>query len=240
MDKVLVVCPVVDERISDTCLYSILKYPSSLGITESQILLVDNSEHGFAAKYGIRFIRSEVGHNLGVARAWNLGVQEVLDKKLDYLVLMSASMYFGPILHCTFLTQMQTFWGSNVIEATGHGWHLIAFNRRVFETIGMFDENFYPAYFEDVDFGRRIYLSQMNGKWENVWINAISQGNALHVRSEMVSAPATPLLKYYEEKWGGGKENEKFMTPFNTGDMTYWPKNDIETLVKKYDLKKWW
>jgi hypothetical protein len=242
-DKLLVVCPILDERTTDICLNSIVDYPNSFGIDQSKILLVDNSKVGFGSKYEsmrFRVYRDPNGHNLGCSRAWNLGVREVIENNLDYLVVLSASMMFGHVLNGTFLTQLQTHWGENFIEAVGHSWHLIAFHRTVFEKIGLFDENFYPAYFEDCDFGRRIHLSKFDGKWNKVWINALSQGNALHIRAKMVSCPPAPLLKYYEEKWGGGKGNEKFDKPFGGCDMGYFPKLTITEIAKKYKLDNWW
>ncbi len=237
MNKVVVVCPILDEVITDICFDSILNQESSLGIPIEQIMVVDNSKKGFGEKYkelGMNVYRDPKGHNIGCARAWNLGVGRMFRDDLDYTVIMSSSMMFGPVLQTTFLAQMQTFWGSNVIEANGHGWHLIAFHRRVFEQIGVFDTNFYPAYFEDVDFGRRYYISQLSGRWENVWLNAISQGHGLHQKRGHVYAPATPLLQYYELKWGGGKGNEKFSLPFEDKPISYFPQYEIEELVEMY------
>lgn len=242
-DKLLVVCPVLDERTTDVCFNSIVDYPNAFGIDQSKILVVDNSKSGFAHKYEsmrFRVYRDKDNHNLGCSRSWNIGAREVLENNLDYLVVLSASMQFGRVLNGTFLTQMQTNWGAPVIEATGHGWHLIAFHRSIFEKIGLFDENFYPAYFEDVDFGRRIYISGFEGKWENVWINAMSQGNALHVRGKFVSCLPVPLIQYYEQKWGGGKGNEKWLKPFGDRDIRYFPNSSIPEVAIKYNLENWW
>lgn len=237
MNKVVVVCPVLNEEISDICFNSIFTQESSLGIPKENFLLVDNSKHGFAQKYrteGVSLYRDPKGHNLGCARSWNMGVGKMFAEDAEYLVIMSSSMMFGPVLQTTFLAQMQTFWGANAIEATGHGWHLIAFHRSIFQQVGIFDTNFYPAYFEDVDFGRRIYISKLSGTWQNVWINAISQGHGLHQHRGHVYAPATPLLQYYELKWGGGKGNEQWELPFNGKPISYFPNYEIEELVEMY------
>jgi hypothetical protein len=211
---------------------------SSFGIPREDILIVDNSLEGFAGKYGVRVHRAEGIHNIGVARAWNVGAREVLEKNLDYLVIVSTSMYFGPVMYHTFMTHLQTFKDQNVIEATGHGWHLIALHRRLFEAVGLFDENFYPAYFEDVEWSHRLRIKNLQGGFNHVWINAITRGVGLHARA--VTCLPQPLMDYYAEKWGGGKENETFNLPFGDKPIGYFPDYSIPELISKYGLTTWW
>lgn len=146
MSGVLAVVPVISAHTADVSVPSMLTPSSALGLSLHDILLVDNTREGWAHKYGIRTHRDPDGHNLGVAGSWNVGAKEVLDRGLDYLLIISSVVQFGPALHTTWLEQMEQFWDANVIEAAGHSWHLIAFHRRVFETVGLFDPNFYPAY----------------------------------------------------------------------------------------------
>src|ERR1700758_2399570 len=171
-DSALTVIPVIATDTTDKCIASILMDNSAAEIRREDILIVDNTRHGLANRYpGIRTYRDPNGHNLGVARAWNVGAREVVDRGLDYLILMSASMMFGPIKETTWMRQMRTFWGADVIESDGHSWHLIALHRRCFEQVGYFDENFYPAYFEQIDWCRRLRMLDMEGAWPRVWVN---------------------------------------------------------------------
>lgn len=237
--NLLVVMPVMREEMTDVCIESIFMPNSAAGIKPEQILLVDNAKQAFAHKYGLRVYRDPEHHNLGVARAWNIGAREVLENKnLEYLVIMSASMRFGPELHTTWVKQMQTFWGANCIEADGHSWHLIAFHRRVFELIGLFDENFYPGYFEAIDFGYRMRMLNIEGGWPRVWVNALSQGVAMH--APLISCPAEPLLAYYHEKWGGDKGEETHVLPYGDKPLGYFEHHSIPELAAKYRLKEWW
>jgi hypothetical protein len=234
MNKLLVILPVISPVTTDKCVESLLMENSAAGIEKEDILIVDNSREGFASKYGIRVHRT--GHNLGVPRSWNIGAQEVLDKGLDYLVIMSSSMQFGPVLHCTWLSQMQTFWGANVIESDGHSWHLIALHRTLFEKIGLFDTNFHPGYFEQTDWCYRLRMVGLEGGWSRVWVNALSQTVGQH--SDMVLA--TPLLEYYAKKWGGGKGHETFDKPFGDKPLDYFEEVPIPELAKRYKLTEWW
>lgn len=234
--KTLTVIPVIDRAIADRCVESILMDSSASGIDKDDILIIDNTREGLGDYYGLRVYRDPEGHNLGVGRAWNIGAREVVNKKLDYLTIMSQSMLFGPVKETTWIRQMKTFEGANCIEADGHSWHLIAFHRRVFELIGYFDENFYPGYFEAIDFGYRLRMLNMEGGWPRVWVNALSQSVGRH--SDMVLAP--PLLAYYREKWGGDKGEEKYVLPFGDKPLGYFEDTSIPDLAKKYELKEWW
>lgn len=237
MSDLLVVLPIITHDYAAKCVASIVQPKSAFGIPADDILVIDNTKDGSADQYGLRTYRDWGGHNLGVARSWNVGIREVLDRKLDYVVLLSASMLFGPIMHTTWLEQMRRFWGERVIEADGHSWHLIAFHRNVFEKVGLFDENFH-AYFEAIDFGYRMRQVGWEGGWRRCWVNALSQGVALH--NEVVSVPAAPLLAYYRRKWGGDKGEEKFTRPFRDEPLDYWERISIPELAEKYGWTTWW
>lgn len=252
----LVVLPIIRLDTAARCLNSITRENSAAGFTREEMLLVDNTESGSVpgAFPGFRVHRDPGGHNIGVARAWNVGIREVLNSKLAYVVFLSASVEFGPELHTTWKGQMEEFWGSHVIEGWGHSWHLIAFHRRVFETVGLFDENFYPAYFEAIDFGYRmricgqtpdnpgdmIYNPEigLEQDFKRVWVNAISWGAGQHI--DMADMPAAPLLKYYRDKWGGDKGEEQWTLPWNGKPLDYFPEKSIPDLAREYGLNRWW
>ena len=239
MSDLLTLIPVISKETTDLCIPSILADDSAAGLNSDDILIVDNSREGWAAeRYGLRTHRDPDGHNLGVARAWNIGAREILDRGIDYVLLMSASMVFGPVLHTTWRGRMDAFWGEDIIEALGHSWHLIAIHRRLFELIGLFDENFYPAYFESIDWCYRLRMLDLEGGWPKEWCNAMSQGAALH--NEVVSCPATPLLDYYAKKWGGKKGLERFTRPFGKRELDFWEECSIPELAERYRLTTWW
>lgn len=239
----LVVLPILTSTYADICVESMMTDGSSSGFAREDVLVVDNSRDGFCRdRYHLPTYRDPDGHNLGVARAWNVGARTVLERGLDYLVILSASMQFGPMLHTTWVEQMERFWGHPAIECDGHSWHLIAFHRGVFETIGLMDEAFYPAYFEGIDFGYRMRQHGLEGAWPRCWVNVLSQGSALH--NTVVSTPATPLLDYYRAKWGGDKGEEAFVLPFGDRPIDYIESDPIPVLAQRYGLGEhgvgWW
>lgn len=236
--NLLVVLPVITPTYADICVDSILMADSAFGIPWEDILVVDNSRDGFAHKYGLRTHRDPDGHNLGVARSWNVGAREVLERNLDYLVILSSVVQFGPILHTTWARQMNEFWGAKVIECDGHSWHLIALHRTCFEKIGLFDTNYYPYAIEQVDWCFRLRMVGWEHGFIRCWVNALSHGHALHVNE--VSCPAGPLLDYYADKWGGRKGEETFVQPWGNKPLGFFPERSIPELTAKYNLETWW
>lgn len=99
------------------------------------------------------------------------------------------------------------------------------------KALGLLDENFYPAYFEDVDHWRRLVLS--GAKAVNAPGFEYDHGEAPHWGSATVkSDPALEKrvaacyqngARYYREKWGGDPSKETFRTPFNRNvPLDFW------------------
>lgn len=239
--SILAVLPVIDTALAIPCLNSMLMPNSAFGIPEEDILVIDNTKDGMwmpnRMSMSVRVHRDKDGHNLGVARSWNIGAREVLERNLDYLLIVSTSMMFGPAMHTTWREQMETFWGSDLIECDGHSWHLVAIHRSVFERVGLFDENFYPGYFEAIDFAQRMRMVG-NVDWPRAWVNAMSVATGAAL--DIISCPAGPLLDYYKLKWGGEKGQETYVRPFGDKPLDYFPERSIPELAKEYGLETWW
>jgi len=244
--KTLTVIPVIDIDKGKECFESIIKSNSSSGIEAKDVLIVDNTKDGIKNRYSflgvvqpapdLRIYRDPDNHNLGVARSWNIGAREVVERKLDYLIIMSQAMLFGPEKEVTWTGELEARNGEYLVEALGHSWHLIALHRKCFEAIGYFDENFYPAYFEQIDWSRRLELTNLSKEWPRVWVNALSTSVGAY---SYLTLP-DPLLAYYREKWGGDKGNEQYRLPFNGRAIDFFPDNSIPELAKKYKLREWW
>lgn len=88
-----------------------------------------------------------------------------------------------------------------------------AVGRELINTVGWFDENFDPCFYEDIDMVRRIALTGKNlyvtcpvfhhceGSWED------------HKDRRVSSMEKS--RQYYIKKWGGDMMNEEYNIPFN-------------------------
>ena len=96
---------------------------------------------------------------------------------------------------------------------------------------GLFDENFYPCYLEDIDYELRLKLSGSPIVRSNIPVGHDSSfyRASASIRSDLNLAFANSvtydvLKGYYREKWGGDPGHELFESPFNLQGIgvDYW------------------
>jgi hypothetical protein len=130
-------------------------------------IVIDNTEDADHHKTLQDFnVRGEPMNNLGVAGSWNHGCRLAFAQGADFVTLCSASMRFGATptqvggldlcrVADVAVDQKQWPWGFESM----HGWHLFTLGRKTWETVGEFDEAFFPAYFEDNDYIWRMRVA---------------------------------------------------------------------------------
>ncbi len=187
----------------------------------------------------------EVNDQNNLARAWNKGIRLGFERGADYCLVINPDLCF----HNRYLENLVRFAESNpeAIIWSGAEWpeqHTLesvlvdqvdgvssrgmtpsAFmlDRRLFEKVGMFDEDFKPAYHEDTDMIYRIHLS---GQFCLMTSNALFyhynrstiEVCISHQDNEFLAGIRHHLdrgLELYQKKWGGVPGEEKFLTPYN-------------------------
>jgi hypothetical protein len=104
------------------------------------------------------------------------------------------------------------------------GWHLIALHRCLFETVGFFDEAFWPAYWEETDFLYRLKLAGLVGvddegnishdSWLFVDVDGEFGRQAATLQDCLAPVNLMESQQRYEAKWGGPSGAEQFTVPF--------------------------
>ena len=100
--------------------------------------------------------------------------------------------------------------------------NLCLYKKSVFDRVGYLDANFYPAYFVDNDYARRIVLSGiknctlLNARFFHFWSRVLKQGSG-------GSAPHffENNRRYYINKWGGGLGQETKTPELSIFDRSY-------------------
>ncbi len=240
-DYVMVIPVVNTPELLRNCL-------SSFSIPKDNLLLIDNSISGFCKEHeSIARVRY-FPENLGVGRSWNLGLKE----KHDYTIMCSCTMVFPDGL--SKLVENLYLAASRMLHI-GHAWHCTVLGKKMVEQVGLFDENFYPAYFEDNDWGRRLFLQRrgLEGFDEDTYdqsnlawlpMKAKSQGDASSIKAG-IRVSTKKLLNYYIEKWGGrpfgmyidhARSKNGYSLPFNKYPLDYFPDSTVAELKEKYGL----
>jgi GT2 family glycosyltransferase len=202
---------------------------SLLDIKENQpnveVIIVDNGKQNiepFLKEHGILYHLIENDFNEGVSGSWNqianyafyvlsyravwiVNDDIVLGKNENDILKFAEKCIFDNI----FYVQDGTFGREHPT------WCSFMLPERIFNQVGGFDEEIYPAYFEDNDFGYRlslvgknhVHISDLNPK---VFRNSMTLAKDYSYNSNFEVNRA-----YYKRKWGGEPEQETFTTPFN-------------------------
>jgi len=177
-------------------------------------------------------------HNTGVSGAWNEGMRRALADGYEYAIITNDDVTFekGAIeeiysilkeTDATLVSANQNMWfKGDERYVPGADFFCFGINiPKLINNCGSFDENFFPAYFEDNDMHRRMNLVGAKGY---VARHAV----AWHVGSATQNAdPANPncsgeqfgqLREYFIRKWGGQPGQEVFERPFNDETKDIW------------------
>lgn len=175
--------------------------------------------------------------NRGVAGSWNYGMKTAMADGLRYGIITNDDVVFNTpgainILIDNLLDGEAVLASPNQRNQLppqgvqpGADFFCFAVDMvQLVDRVGWFDENFYPAYFEDNDMHWRIKLAEAD-----CYIN--TEVIVDHIGSATQSAdPANPVVtskrfeehrEYYKRKWGGGPAEEVFSRPFNMHELSH-------------------
>lgn len=185
----------------------------------ADVLVIDNGPEPLAPDLAEGVYRYErPGRNLGVAASWNRGVELVLEQQRPWLIVLSEAVVFTDGGRA-FLDQLDQA-GDALCER--HGWHLAAVRRHVFERVGRFDENLWPAYYEESDLIRRMACAGF-GIDHCVVEGITDRGTAHCLELGVVDVEMGPLTAYYVAKWGGPPGSERYALPWRRRAIDHWP-----------------
>lgn len=195
-------------------------------------LLVINNAFDSAVHEEIRQYLKDQGidsvsprHNLGVAASWNRIALEAFSRGLDYFVVGSNDCFLGPGALQRSLDVFKERKGGIVHI---HSWNFFVVSLTTIQKVGLFDENFYPAYCEDQDYSYRCKLAGVERVDVGLTgtVHRGSQTILSDVRLRQCNGVShAQNSAYYVSKWGGTAGEEKFVIPFNKPgkDLRWWP-----------------
>lgn len=192
-------------------------------VRPSRYIIIDNGGR-YPLERAVDVVRSPVERvnpykNSGVSASWNRIMEMAGDEPVvianDDVILSDDS-----IRDFEEATKELPF-----VAAETVGYALFAVTKECRETVGWFDENFWPAYYEDIDYNRRLMLSGMrNGAVPRpVFHGVASTRNALPPsEAAIIHDGFRSNEAYYARKWGGERGAERFTTPFNGAPPDGW------------------
>lgn len=174
------------------------------------IFIIDNGNQGIELTDNTHLYVPE--KNLGVAASWNALCSEIFLSSSNALIL-NDDIYLG---HTTndilkLISEMRSgFMQSHV------SWSAFIISKDLYTHIGEFDEQFYPAYYEDSDY---IYRMKLEGIKHDVREELNPQqyiiSGTYEKDHELVNNAMQVNRERYAAKWGGSPLLETFYCPYN-------------------------
>jgi GT2 family glycosyltransferase len=200
---------------ADLLIPTLLKYEKDFPNTA--ILVLDNGNQNLTTKEDFPTFSKNIfvqnpRCNLGVARSWNrickfgFGI-------CDNVLLVNDDVYLGygeKTVH-----EAISLNKSGVMQSE-HLWSVVLINKTMYETIGEFDEQFYPAYCEDSDYMYRMKLLGIRHDINPI-LNpkVVRHGMTREMAPEAVDESMRINRIKYANKWGGLPLLETYTTPYN-------------------------
>jgi GT2 family glycosyltransferase len=178
---------------------------------DTEIVICDNGKQDIITRER-NFVLYRPEQNLGVSGSWNM-IMDYADKvNGTHVLILNDDIYLGKSQEE--ISTIIRLWKPEFI-CTELNWCSFILSVEAYKKVGKFDENFFPAYFEDNDYFRRMQLSGVT-IIVNPMLNPVVYRNSMTIQK-------TPELnngfeknrQYYISKWGGQPTQETFSTPFN-------------------------
>ena len=214
----------------------------------NRYFIIDNSEGKFPeVRKTIREIQGtktdivkqivviENRKNLGFSGSVNQIVKQNTD--VPYWIILSCDWHPNPNQLKKLAERVKQPFTAMLCDTTQNGYSAMVFTADLIKKVGMMDENFFPAYYEDNDHRYRMKLVGL--QWEMFPLSYKHKvSSTLKSRKEFKVKNKTTFQKnfeYYVKKWGGIPGAEKFKSPFNVGGtIDYWPYDPIRAENQKW------
>jgi hypothetical protein len=177
-----------------------------------EILIINNGKENYVPKrFDLNVRVLNLPSNLGMSGSWNLGIK--LYPHEEYLIYSSADTHWVP----GSLEKLNSVSGKGKLVMTTEAWSCFSIGEDVIREVGLFDEFFYPIYFEDNDYYERIMRSSI----KNGYLDVNIEVNAPHGASQTINSDESLKKRNDEtfvvnEAYFQQKKNQDFKV------MGYW------------------
>lgn len=153
------------------------------------------------------------GQNIGVAASWNTMLTDMKSMGMDYGLMLNDDIVLSERI-----TQIHEFINRKnkpQFARILNDWSIFLISMETFQKVGLFDENFYPAYFEDCDYQYRMKLAKIETDYPNFLLPAVYRTSSSIKADPSLNDNYLNNKSYYEKKWGGSPFYETYTKPFN-------------------------
>jgi GT2 family glycosyltransferase len=177
----------------------------------TEIVICDNGKQEIITREK-NFVIYRPEQNLGVSGSWNMIMDYAEKVKGTHVLMINDDIYLGKSEEE--INTIIRLWKPEFL-CTELNWCSYILSVDAYQKVGKFDENFFPAYFEDNDYFRRMLLLDVQMIF-NSMLNPVIYRNSMTIqKSPELNNGFEKNRQYYISKWGGQPTQEIFNTPFN-------------------------
>lgn len=161
-------------------------------------------------------------YNTGCAVGWNMIVQSV--PGASHWIILNDDLELAPGELARFDEDISSTSSKVVLcEPKEISLAMMGLKRQAIDQVGWFDENFYPCYFEDCDYARRIESANLSRAMFEGYKSSHSSGSL--AEDPKIRETFEHNKQYYIKKWGGELDKERYKTPWNRFGPMSWALN---------------
>ena len=179
---------------------------------ETHIAICDNGKQSIITREE-NFMIYRPEENMGVAKSWNM-LMDYSEKIGATLVLMlNDDIYLGKNENDLNML-IKNDLDADFINSF-HNWCSYILRVDMWNKAGKFDEEFFPAYFEDNSFDYKMTLKGAKKSWTS-FLDPIVYRNSMSIAKDpTLNQKFMQNREMYVQMWGGLPTQEKYLTKFN-------------------------
>jgi GT2 family glycosyltransferase len=178
---------------------------------DTHIAICDNGNQDILTREE-NFMIYRPQENLGVAKSWNMLMDYSEKISATHVLMLNDDIYLGK-------TETELYMLiKNDIDAdfinSFHNWCSYILRVDIWKKAGKFDEEFFPAYFEDNSFDYKMTLVGAKKSWTS-FLDPIVYRNSMSIaKDRTLNERFMQNKQMYLNMWGGLPSEEKYKTKF--------------------------
>jgi len=178
----------------------------------TEIFIVDNGNQSIITREE-KFAIYRPTENLGVAKSWN-HIMDYADKvQATHVLMLNDDIYLGRTEHEIGMVLRNSV-DADFINSFCN-WSCFILTIDMWKKAGKFDEEFFPAYFEDNSFDYKMSLVNAKKSWTS-FLDPVMYRNSMTIAKDPSINNRFDINKQmYIDMWGGLPTEEKYLTKFN-------------------------
>jgi GT2 family glycosyltransferase len=151
--------------------------------------------------------------NLGVAKSWNMLMDYSEKIGATHVLMLNDDIYLGKNENALNMLIKKNL-DDDFINSF-HNWCSYILRVDIWNKAGKFDEEFFPAYFEDNSFDYKMNLVGAKKSWTS-FLDPIVYRNSMSIAKDpTLNQKFMQNREMYVQMWGGLPTQEKYLTKFN-------------------------